>query len=468
LRIKPQEGPQTAFFESPADIVIYGGAAGGGKSWALLVEPLRHILYGVKNFTNVIFRRTSPEITNPGGLWDESFKLYAPLGFKPNETMLSWYDPKSGNEIKLSHMQYEKDLASWWGAQVCLIQFDELNTFTRRQFFEMLARNRSTCGVMPYMRASCNPDPDSWVLELIDWWIEGDKTSVEYGLPILDRSGKIRWFAVIEDKLAWASTKQALLDKFPKCLPLSITFIPAKLEDNKILMDGDPSYAAKLEALPYARKMALRYGNWRIRQEGVLFKRKWFKYIEPDQAPDYIRAAVGCDPSGGDGPLNDEQGIVSAGKGRNAMYYVTGDYSGKYTPAGWGAQTVKLYEDKLADVVAAEVNYGGDMVISNILTIKSTVNVKKVTASRGKAVRAEPIATLMQNGQIVFVGPFPELEAELLSYDPASNGPSPNRMDAFVWAITELMEEAEPAALSYIKQLIHEEALEENANRPKR
>ena len=93
--ISAQPGPQTAFLQTPADICIYGGAAGGGKTYALLMEPLRHV-GRVANFTVVIFRRTTPQITNPGGLWDESQNFYPRLGGIPHLGAREWRWPRGG------------------------------------------------------------------------------------------------------------------------------------------------------------------------------------------------------------------------------------------------------------------------------------------------------------------------------------------------------------------------------------
>jgi hypothetical protein len=164
--ISAQPGPQTAFLQSPADICIYGGAAGGGKTVGLILEPLRHATR-VANFTAVFFRRTTPQITNPGGLWDESQKFYPRLGGTPHVGMREWRWPR-GSKIKFSHLQFDTTVYDWQGAQITLICFDELTHFTARQFSYMVSRNRSTCGVRPYIRATCNPDaatvgsPTSW------------------------------------------------------------------------------------------------------------------------------------------------------------------------------------------------------------------------------------------------------------------------------------------------------------------
>ena len=164
MPVKPQRGPQETFLSTPADIAIYGGAAGGGKSFALLMEPLRHITK--PGFSAVFFRRNTTQIKNPGGLWDESLKMYGGM-LTPTASVLEWKHPVSGARLKLAHLEHETTVYDWQGAQISLICFDELTHFTKAQFFYMLSRNRSTCGVRPYIRATTNPDADSWVAEFI-------------------------------------------------------------------------------------------------------------------------------------------------------------------------------------------------------------------------------------------------------------------------------------------------------------
>ena len=162
LAIRPQAGPQEAFLASSADIVIYGGAAGGGKSWGLLLEPLRHVTNNA-GFAAVFFRRNTTQIRNPGGLWDESRTLYPLCGGRPAKAVLEWRWP-FGGLVKMAHLEHENTVYDWQGAQIPLICFDELTHFSKGQFFYMLSRNRSTCGVRPYIRATTNPDADSWAL----------------------------------------------------------------------------------------------------------------------------------------------------------------------------------------------------------------------------------------------------------------------------------------------------------------
>src|SRR5436189_1986846 len=105
-------------------------------------------------------------------------------------------------------------------------------------------------GVPGYIRATCNPDADSWVRSLIDWWIDPDT-----GFPIKERSGVLRWFVRDGDSLHWADTRADLVEMFgPESEPKSATFIPANVRDNRILLDKDPAYLAYLKALPYVER----------------------------------------------------------------------------------------------------------------------------------------------------------------------------------------------------------------------
>jgi hypothetical protein len=191
--VSAQSGPQTEFLHTSADIAIYGGAAGGGKTFALLLEALRH-LGRVPNFTAVVFRRTMPQITNPGGLWDESVNLYRPAGGIPHLIAREWRWLRGG-KVKFVHLRFDCTVYDWHGAQITLICFDELTHFTKHQFFYMLSRNRSTCGVRPYIRATCNPDANSWVADWVAWWIDP-----ETGLPVPERAGVLRYFVRVRSR----------------------------------------------------------------------------------------------------------------------------------------------------------------------------------------------------------------------------------------------------------------------------
>lgn len=273
IEIRPQPGPQETFLSSPADIAIYGGSAGGGKTFGLLMEPLRHV--DNPDFGAVLFRRTYPQITAEGGMWDESRKIYPLLGAVANESDLLWRFA-SGARVKFAHLQHEKSVYDLQGSQIPLIGFDQLEHFSEFVFFYMLSRNRSTCGVRPYVRATVNPDADSWVAKLIEWWI-----NQETGLPIQERAGVLRWFVRYNEKIIWADAKAGLEAEYPSVAPKSVTFIPASVYDNKILLNMDPGYLANLMALPLVERERLLGGNWKIRPTaGKVFNRAWFEIVD--------------------------------------------------------------------------------------------------------------------------------------------------------------------------------------------
>ncbi len=338
--ITPQEGPQTQFFASSADIVIYGGQAGGGKTWGLLVEPLRWCVpsqrypMGVPGFFGVIFRRVQPQIRQEGGLWDESEQIYPEFDAHGRETVLEWEFP-GGQTMRFASMQHEKDRKQWQGAQIPYIGFDELTHFTEEQFWYLLSRNRSTCGVRPYIRATCNPEADSWVADLIEWWIDQDETSPTYGLPIRGRSGVIRYFIRVNDRLVWAETPEALYEHIPeevlkagldpRGMVKSLTFIQATVYDNKKLLEKNPEYLGNLLSLSRVEREQLLSGNWKVRATaGMVFNKDWWRF--KDAAPAECTWVRAWDKAGTDKEETTDKSPYTAsvlmGRYKNQFYLV--------------------------------------------------------------------------------------------------------------------------------------------------
>lgn len=195
-------------------------------------------------------------------------------------------------------------------------------------------------------------------------------------------------------------------------------------------------------------ELRLRYENTRLgRQElygeildnveGALWTRELIEAARVRECPPLVRVVVAIDPAVTSNVNSDLTGIVAAGLTADGHYYVLSDKSLRATPDTWARQAVNLYHEYKADKIVAETNNGGDMVIMTLQQVDRSVATQKVTATRGKQLRAEPISALYEQGRVHHVGYFPELEEQMCEWTPLSNE-SPDRLDALVWALTEL------------------------------
>lgn len=290
IEIKPQPGRQTQFLASPADITVYGGAAGGGKSYGMILDPLRHVITNPQ-FTAVIIRQTFSRIIKAGGLWDTALEVYPKTGAvsRVGDMRFDWRN-QGGGRVEFGHVSHEDAVQAYQGSQITALLIDEATEISDKSFWFLVSRNRGVSGVKPYIKLTCNPDPESFVADLVDWYIAED------GYADLERVGKIRWFIRVGAELDWGNSKQELLDKYSEIhnvandelvdkgvIPKSFTFIPATVFDNKILLEADPGYLANLNALfPVERERFLgdnlRGGNWKITPDaGDFFNEKWFR-----------------------------------------------------------------------------------------------------------------------------------------------------------------------------------------------
>lgn len=205
---------------------------------------------------------------------------------------------------------------------------------------------------------------------------------------------------------------------------------------------------AKNLAASALAELKLRYENTRLgRQElygeildtveGALWTREMIERARVTDIPPLIRIVVAIDPAVTNNADSDETGIVAAGITSDNHYYVLSDKSLRASPDAWARQAVNLYHDLGADKIIAETNNGGDMVTLLIKQVDHSAPVKKVTATRGKQLRAEPISSLYEQGRVHHHGYFAELETQMCEWTPVSSE-SPDRLDALVWAITEL------------------------------
>jgi phage terminase large subunit-like protein len=242
--------------------------------------------------------------------------------------------------------------------------------------------------------------------------------------------------------------------------PRPIAIVKALMQDSDTVTTRGSSRENLANLAPaFIRRIIKRYEGTRLgRQEldaeiledlpGALWTRDRIEALRRTEAPELVRVVVAIDPAASSGPAGGETGIVVAGRGRDGHGYVLDDLSRKASPDAWGRAAVEAYHRWQADRVVAEVNHGGEMVEHVIRTVDAAVPYKALRASRGKIARAEPVAALDEQGRVHHVGAFPELEDQMCAltgdYDRATAGTSPDRVDARVWALTELLLGATP------------------------
>jgi phage terminase large subunit-like protein len=204
------------------------------------------------------------------------------------------------------------------------------------------------------------------------------------------------------------------------------------------------TYLETLESLGEKRRRRFFLGEYSDDSEGALWKREWISKRRLDGVSDLLKVVVAVDPAVTGNEASDDTGIIVVGaklvEGKE-HYYVIDDctYHGDVT--GWGQSVVDAFHRNKADRVIAEVNQGGDLVEMNIRNYDRTIPYASVHATRGKAMRAEPVANLYDMGLVHHVGNLQELEDELCGWSPLDDV-SPNRLDALVWGITYLSEKS--------------------------
>lgn len=315
------------------------------------------------------------------------------------------------SKITFAHIERDEDLSSWQGSQLAMIGFDELCHFTKKIFFYMLSRNRSTCGVKPFVRATCNPDADSWVSEFIEWWIDQDT-----GYPIPERSGKIRWFIQRDDVIYWADNKEELWRDFEliteeeRAEPKSVTFIASSVYDNKVLLKTNPSYLANLKALPTIDRERLLMGNWKIKAKaGLYFKREQVEVI--NEAPKDITwvcrawdiAATG---EKGTGDPDYTAGVLMGL--RKDKTVVVLDVINRRVKAGDVERLVKntadsdkaKYGSRYRIRIPQDPGSSGKILAGNFVKMLAGYAVRALPVTGSKEVRATPFAAYWQHGNV--------------------------------------------------------------------
>jgi predicted phage terminase large subunit-like protein len=274
----PASKAQEQFLNSQADITFYGGAAGAGKSHCLLGSFLKFCHH--PRTRGVIFRKTTKQISNPGGLFDSAVNLFKKvdpkLKIRNRELELIF---SSGATLKFAYLDTPADKYNFQGAELTFIGFDEIQQLSEDNVIYMLSRLRST--TVDYKKqvvATGNPDYDSFIRHWVEFALD------ERGIPIRKEIYPTRYFVQIEGgRLHWADKREELEEIYgtsDSAGILSFKFIPGTIFDNPPLMKADPTYVSKLKALPRVEMERLLLGSWYARQEAAgLFKREWVEMV---------------------------------------------------------------------------------------------------------------------------------------------------------------------------------------------
>ncbi len=406
------------------DELLFGGAAGGGKSEMLLWHAIAEMERYAGN-RGVIFRRDMPRLER-SLLPRAEAALYGRARYNANKHTFTF---PNGSVLEFAHLERLASVHKYQGSEYGFVAFEEVTEFLEEQWDDLSVRLRAPAdGVRPHMMATTNPGGPGhrWVKRR---WVKPLPGDVVSG----DSAPALKWMA------------KPHTDGAP---PITRCFIPSTIDDNPALVARDPGYMDRTLArvANRAKRQAMAVGDWdAIDQiEGALWDWEWIEPRRVDPAwplggaGGLARVVVAVDPAASAKPGSDETGIVVAGVGYDGRGYVLADRSCRMSPDGWGRRAVEAYREHRADRVVVERNNGGDMVIPVITSIDDTVPVSTVWASRGKRTRAEPIAALYEAGKVSHAGTFADMEEQLTTWVP-EDGDSPDRLDALVWALTELM-----------------------------
>jgi predicted phage terminase large subunit-like protein len=405
--IEMQPGKQTQFLACDADVVFYGGTAFCAKSFSLLMDST----YQIKDpaFTGIIFRRLSTSIRTGGGLWDTANIIYRSKDTRGRLTIsnLTARFP-SGSKIKFSHLENESDVYAHHGGQYAYIGFDELTEFTKKQFMYLCTRNRGMSDYKGkcYIRATMNPDPDSFVRNIIDWWIGED------GYPIEERCGVVRHFTIENDEWVWVDKNWTkTLPDGTVVHPKTFTFINAKISDNPLGRKANPEYESNLYAQDEVTRERLLKGNWNISYKGNLLNPLWFRLIKANNLPKDLRTVRYWDMAATKSEEKDSGEPASTAGVKIGMsggnLYIIDVYDKMDTPAiierdmqdtaaNDGLDTIVAWEEEKGSAGRYVSNHLKNDVFKGYTAVEDPV-------SGDKPSRCKPWSALAQNGHVFLV-----------------------------------------------------------------
>lgn len=289
-QLGPASAKQEAFLNADADIILFGGAAGSGKSYLGVMAFLKWVTRKeMSAFRGVIVRRTMVQVSGPGGVAETGQEIYQQFGAQWRVKDGKFVFP-NGSTIVCKGCEQEKDKHNFQGWQVSAFLVDEAQQFEESQVVYFMSRMRTAAPMRPVMMMTANPDYDSYLRV----WLEDAGYLDEKGFPRPEMDGVKTWFIRLGNDMVWAKSREELLERYGEnCGPMSFIFLPATCRDNPVLLERDPTYLFKLQSLPRVERERLLEGCWYSREEAsTLFQRGWVGdvLIPPEGGVQRVRA----------------------------------------------------------------------------------------------------------------------------------------------------------------------------------
>ena len=391
-----------SLLSSPAKYVLLFGGSRSGKTFILIYAVIvRALKVGGSRHAILRFRANAVRQS----VWNDTFLKVMRLCFPG----LKWKENRvdgliklpNGSEIWFGGLDSAERVDKILGREFATIYFNECSEISYGAIMTALTRLAQKTSLANKAYFDCNP------------------------------SGKKHWsYKLFVEKIDPDSKTEI---PFPENYQ-SMLMNPTGNADN--LPQG--YIEETLSGLSRRQRQRFLEGRWLDETEGALWKHSMIDAYRVNSVPPLQRVVIGVDPAVSSKSGSDETGIVACGKSADGEYYVLTDASMQGSPLAWAQAVCAVYEKHKADRVIAEANNGGDLIVANLRRAAPEIACKTVHASRGKFTRAEPIAALYEQGKVHHVNVFDELEEQMCSYNPATAKSSPDRMDALVWALTEL------------------------------
>jgi len=438
--LTPRQREANRLLASPARNIMLRGGSRSGKTF-LLCRAIVQRAINAPASRHVIFRfRFNHAKTS---IWADTLpkvlKLCFPtLRYRPDKTDF-YVELPNGSQIWIAGLDDKERVEKILGAEYCTLYFNESSQIPWGSIEIAMSRLAQKCELAPEIAAATGKTH----LAL--------KAYFDCNPP-----SKLHWsYQLFRSKLK-PGTKEAL--------PKPDDYVEMKVNPSDNADNLPAEYFEVLAGMSAAKRLRFEAGEWASEVSGALWSLEdrtaqdgrtmpGIDSLRVKDAPEMRRIVVAVDPSGtkGDGG-GDDIGIVVAGLGIDGHAYILEDATCQMGPEGWGRRAVERYHHHRADRIVGEKNFGGDMVRFTIATADRSASYKDVSASRGKSVRAEPISALYEQGRVHHVGDFPDLEDQLCNFTPSGyvGEGSPDRGDALVWALTELMLEGKASAFDVL------------------